>query len=89
MDYLTYLIGKPCLEVSSFGSLRYFRRENAPAGSTDFCADGCTVECDCPYSALKHYVAPPDGLNWWSNRCGTARDALPCAMSSAAASSGQ
>jgi predicted dehydrogenase len=55
-DILRWIINKPCTQVSSFGSLRLFRKENAPAGSTMRCTDGCRVEKDCPYSALKIYL---------------------------------
>lgn len=55
LDLLTWLIGKPCRRVGSFGSLTWFRKENAPAGSTPRCTDGCAVESECPYSALKIY----------------------------------
>ncbi len=43
-DILRWIINKPCSRVQSFGSLRYFRREMAPKGSTDRCTDGCKVE---------------------------------------------
>jgi predicted dehydrogenase len=55
MDMLQWFIGGKCLEVSSYGRLSYFRPENAPAGSTERCTDGCAVEHECPYSAIKHY----------------------------------
>ncbi len=55
LDLLTWYTGKHCKSVSSFGSLTWFRQENAPAGSTDRCTDGCAVEPECPYSALKIY----------------------------------
>jgi predicted dehydrogenase len=54
-DILRWIIDKPCLKTSSFGSLTYFRKENAPAGSTPRCTDGCKVENTCPYSAIKLY----------------------------------
>jgi predicted dehydrogenase len=54
-DILRWLIGKPCKKVSSFGSLTFFTRENAPQGSTARCTDGCAVERICPYSAIKIY----------------------------------
>lgn len=56
IDYLSYIIDQPCERVSSFGALTYFRRENAPAGSTDRCTDNCPVEKTCTYSAIKTYV---------------------------------
>jgi predicted dehydrogenase len=55
LDLLYWLIGKPCRRVNSFGSLTWFKKENAPAGATARCTDGCAVEKDCPYSALKIY----------------------------------
>ncbi|MDZ7291784.1 MAG: Gfo/Idh/MocA family oxidoreductase [candidate division KSB1 bacterium] len=55
LDILRWMIGKPCRRVSSFGSLKHFKKENAPAGSTMRCTDGCAVEATCPYSALKIY----------------------------------
>ncbi len=56
MDLLRYIIDKRCLRVASFGSLKHFRRECAPAGASDRCVTCPTaVEKECPYSALKLY----------------------------------
>jgi predicted dehydrogenase len=55
MDMLQHIIGAECLQVSSFGSLSYFKEENAPEGSTKRCTDGCKVEHECPFSAIKWY----------------------------------
>jgi predicted dehydrogenase len=55
LDLLVWYVGKPCLRVGSAGSLTWFRKENAPPGSTPRCTDGCAVEKACPYSALKIY----------------------------------
>lgn len=55
LDILYWMTGKKCTRVSSFGALNLFKSENAPAGSTNRCTDGCPVEKDCPYSALKIY----------------------------------
>jgi predicted dehydrogenase len=55
IDYLSYLVGLPCLRVASFGALTYFRPENAPAGSSARCVD-CALEPGCAYSAIRHYV---------------------------------
>lgn len=60
LDMLNYLIGKKCLSVSSYGSLKHFKKKNAPQGSTMRCTDGCAVENECPYSALKIYKAEPE-----------------------------
>ena len=60
LDLLSWYVGKPCTRVGSFGSLTWFRKENAPAGSPARCTDGCPAEASCPYSALKVY-APDKG----------------------------
>jgi len=56
MDYLRCLVGKRCLRVASFGSLKHFRPENKPSGAADRCTE-CSpdVEKSCPYSALRIY----------------------------------
>ncbi len=64
MDLLSWLIGKRCIKISSFGSLKYFKEENAPEGSTPRCTDGCEAESGCPYSALKIY---PGKEGWPAN----------------------
>lgn len=60
LDIISWLMGQPCTNVSSFGSLMHFRAENAPEGSADRCIDGCEVEKECAFSALKMYIQPPD-----------------------------
>jgi predicted dehydrogenase len=54
-DILLCILGKHCTRVASFGSLKWFRESNAPKGSTARCTDGCAVEAECPYSALRIY----------------------------------
>ncbi|OGV51724.1 MAG: hypothetical protein A2017_10300 [Lentisphaerae bacterium GWF2_44_16] len=55
MDILRYLIGANAKKVASFGSLKYFRKENAPEGAPEFCLDGCQHYHSCPYHVLKLY----------------------------------
>lgn len=55
LDILKWMINKPSQKIQAFGDLKWFRKENAPAGSTERCADGCKIETDCPYSALRIY----------------------------------
>lgn len=55
IDWLHYIMGKKCCAVSSFGSLKHFRKECQPEGAADRCVD-CSVEKKCPYSAIKIYV---------------------------------
>lgn len=54
-DLLVYLTDKKCKKVSSFGSLKHFKKENAPEGSTERCIDGCPLNHKCPYSAMKYF----------------------------------
>lgn len=62
LDILRWILGRPCRRVQSFGSLRVFRKEMAPAGAPPRCADGCPVEAECPFSALRIYVGL--GTRW-------------------------
>ena len=64
LDYMAFLVGRPCRRVTSFGALSHFTRAHAPAGATARCTDGCPVEATCPYSALKQYVYPTDLAGW-------------------------
>jgi predicted dehydrogenase len=66
IDYINWLFKEQCLNVSSFGSLKYFRPSNAPEGSTKRCTDGCTILNSCPYSAMRLYVDAP--LQEWPAR---------------------
>ena len=47
IDFLLWLTEARCRKLSSFGSLRWFRAENAPKGSTPRCID-CPLEKECP-----------------------------------------
>lgn len=55
LDLLVWLTGRKCMDVSSYGSLKWFSETNAPQGSTERCIEGCAVEKECPYSALNLY----------------------------------
>ena len=70
LDILKWMVGKPCSHIQAFGDVKWFRKENAPEGSSDRCINGCAVESNCPYSAkriyydrrsyLHHFDLPPD-----------------------------
>lgn len=64
LDLIQWLIGKRCVSIASYGALNYFKKENAPHGSTLRCTDGCAVEKSCPYSAIKIYQQEK---NWLRN----------------------
>jgi predicted dehydrogenase len=56
LDILRWILGRPCRRVQSFGSLSVFRSEMKPEGATARCADGCAVEAECAFSALRIYT---------------------------------
>lgn len=55
LDIIKWVIDKPCKEIVAFGDLKWFHKGNAPEGSTARCTDGCKVERECPYSAIRSY----------------------------------
>ena len=63
LDILKWMTGKHCKSIQAFGDLKWFRSENAPAGSTARCTDGCKVEPECPYSALRIYYRNRERTN--------------------------
>ena len=71
LDLLLWLSGKRCKQVSSFGSLKVFKSENAPEGSAEYCVN-CSVREGCPYDAEKIYL--------YNERTGVARgnNQWPC-----------
>ena len=66
MDILLWLAGRRCERVSSFGSLRHFTAENAPAGAPGRCTDGCPAADTCPYNAERFYLGKvaEGNLDW-------------------------
>ncbi|QHQ63278.1 Gfo/Idh/MocA family oxidoreductase [Anaerocolumna sedimenticola] len=55
MDILTWLTDSEAKRISSFGSLRYFKEENAPENSSDRCYN-CKAAKDCRFDARKAYL---------------------------------
>lgn len=55
LDILLWLTGSHCTRVASFGSLHYFRPENAPAGAGKRCCQ-CPVGESCRFNAKKVYL---------------------------------
>lgn len=56
IDWLSFILGKRALRVSSFGSLSHFTKGHQPAGAAARCLD-CQVEARCPYSAVRIYLS--------------------------------
>lgn len=74
MDILQWLIDKKCKKIHSFGSLSYFKKENAPENSPEYCIQGCPKADACPYNAVKLYL--DDKENDWFRTTAT-READP------------
>ncbi len=55
LDIVKWIINKPSQKIAAMGDLKWFKKENAPEGSTARCTDGCKVEKECPYSAIREY----------------------------------
>jgi predicted dehydrogenase len=67
LDWLRYIVGQRCVQVSSFGSLLHFRKEHKPAeaGEAQNCLD-CANEAQCPYSAKRLYLTRlAEGREGW------------------------
>lgn len=62
MDIISFVIGKQCKRISSYGSLMHFKEENAPAGAPKRCLDGCPAELECPFHSGRYYLG--EGKGW-------------------------
>ena len=66
LDLMQYFAGSKCESLTSIGSLKYFNKQNKPAGATEKCLQ-CPHKDTCAYSAKRIYI---DG--WKSNGCPSA-----------------
>lgn len=71
LDLLQWLVGQKCTRIQSFGSLNYFKKENAPAGAPERCIDGCPHADTCYYNAVKLYL--DDKENMWFRTVSTGK----------------
>jgi len=67
IDILQWLMDENCVNVHSFGSLSYFKKENAPEGAPEYCYEGCPHSKECFYDATDIYSGKYPG--WY---CGHA-----------------
>lgn len=74
MDILSWLIGKDCKKIQSFGTLSYFTKKYAPEGAPKFCIEGCPVGETCPYNSVKLYLEDKEN-DWFRTTC--TREANP------------
>ena len=56
MDIFCWLLSRKCVSVASYGSLSFYKQENAPKGSAEFCSE-CALK-ECPYRAQELYTSP-------------------------------
>ncbi len=64
LDILTWILQQQVVSLSSFGSLSYYKPENAPAGATLRCTDGCPVADECKWYAPRLYASDRNGHPW-------------------------
>lgn len=55
-DLISYLIGSRCTSIASYGGNTHFVKENAPQNAPDRCTEGCPIEEECKYNAVKLYT---------------------------------
>lgn len=55
-DILVWNLGRPVQRLSSWGSLLEFGPEHAGPDIPQRCTDGCPIERECQYSAIKLYL---------------------------------
>ncbi len=68
IDILQWLLGKKCKKVQSFGTLSYFREENAPEGAPEFCYQNCPYYDTCEFNAVKLYYDDKEN-GWFRGAC--------------------
>lgn len=62
MDIMLWLAGSKCKQLSSFGSLSFFKEENAYKNAGTRCLTDCGIVEECPYAAQKLYF---DNIGRW------------------------
>lgn len=63
LDLMYWFADSECEELTSYGSLKHFKKENAPKGSTERCMDNCQVREQCPYDVKKIYFKGAQSSN--------------------------
>jgi predicted dehydrogenase len=65
LDILTWTLRQPVVWMNSFGSLSWFKPENAPMGAPHRCTDGCPAADSCKYYAPRIYTqVASDYMRW-------------------------
>jgi len=55
VDWISYLMNSPCKNITSYGNLKHFSKNNKPKEAGDHCLS-CDIENDCAYSSKKIYL---------------------------------
>lgn len=69
LDLISWYASSRCTKVASFGSLSYFKEENAPEGAPLRCLNGCPYDKECPYYAPDYYLT--EDVGWPTSTIGT------------------
>lgn len=56
LDILVWNLKSPVRRLSSVGSLLHYRADQVGPEIPDRCTDGCPIERECPFSAIRIYV---------------------------------
>lgn len=70
LDLMAWLVDSPARRLASFGGRALFRAESAPRGAPGRCTDGCPVQAECAFDAVRFYADPDPavaGLWPWSD----------------------
>ncbi|MBQ3529359.1 MAG: Gfo/Idh/MocA family oxidoreductase [Oscillospiraceae bacterium] len=68
LDILQWLLNKSCRKIQSFGTLTYFKEDNAPKDAPERCIDGCPYADTCLFNAVKLYLDDKKNA-WFRNAC--------------------
>lgn len=64
LDLFVWMTGSECDSVSSFGDLRFFKKENQPKGAANRCKD-CSIQENCVFDAYRIYIQN----HFWGRSC--------------------
>ena len=65
LDIIRWLADAAPERISSVGSLKHFRPENAPPGAPSHCVHGCPAAETCPFYAPRYYVERLADVHGW------------------------
>ncbi len=75
-DILYWILRQPVVWLNSFGSLTWFKPENAPEGAPMRCTDGCPAAETCKYYAPRLYLEKVSPYMRWIVSLDTSEEAI-------------